>query len=193
MQTFLEYRNKLHESTNHPMIKHGDKMVHKTNSDNDRIHPTDAGIKSFHNWFGGSKITDKHGRPQVISRGIHDLIKNNTKLDKTLAITSSKNNMSGFSPLYANIRNPLVVDCQDKKAIDGLTCDKIKASGNDGAVFKTDYGPANHQMMAVDPSQIKSAADTSTAAPASAPSAAPAGAAGGGSGGGGDAGGGGSA
>ena len=55
--------------SNHPKIEHDGELVHTTNSEGKRIHPTDEGVKSFHDWFGKSKVTDKHGRPQVMYHG----------------------------------------------------------------------------------------------------------------------------
>jgi hypothetical protein len=53
----------------HPKILHNGQLVHTTNSEGQRIHPTDEGIKNFHDWFSGSKVVDKHGRPQVHYHG----------------------------------------------------------------------------------------------------------------------------
>lgn len=68
------------EATEHPMIEHNGKMVHKNNSEGKPIHSTDEGIKNFHNWFSGSravepmtnskqKLTDV--RPLVMYHGTH--------------------------------------------------------------------------------------------------------------------------
>ena len=69
MKSFQEYRKKLHEAIDHPMIEHNGSMVHVNNSDGKPIHHTNEGIKNFHNWFADSKMTDKHGRPQVFYHG----------------------------------------------------------------------------------------------------------------------------
>jgi hypothetical protein len=42
---------------------------HRHNSEGKPIHHTDEGIKNFHKWFGDSKVTDEHGRPQVVYHG----------------------------------------------------------------------------------------------------------------------------
>ncbi len=53
-----------------PMIEHKGKMVHTTNSEGQRIHKTDAGIRAFHDWFGDeSTHVDVHGRPKVLFHG----------------------------------------------------------------------------------------------------------------------------
>ena len=53
----------------HPKILHNGVMVHTTNSEGRPIHSTEQGIKNFHDWFGKSKMVDKHGRPQVFYHG----------------------------------------------------------------------------------------------------------------------------
>lgn len=50
-------------------IEHKGKMVHVTDSEGRRIHPTDEGVKKFHDWFGNSKAVDEHGRPKVYYHG----------------------------------------------------------------------------------------------------------------------------
>lgn len=60
--------NKLNEDE-HPMIEVGGVQKHRHNSNGNPIHPTDDGIKNFHNWFGDSKVVDNHGRPQVMYHG----------------------------------------------------------------------------------------------------------------------------
>lgn len=70
VNTIVKHDNKLNEAAGHPMIDIGDgEMRHTTNSEGDRIHDTDDGIKNFHKWFGDSKVVDKHGRPRVIYHG----------------------------------------------------------------------------------------------------------------------------
>ncbi len=40
-----------------------------TNSEGNRIHPTDEGLRNFWRWFGDSKVVDKQGRPLVVYHG----------------------------------------------------------------------------------------------------------------------------
>lgn len=74
MKTFKEFI-KEHESI-HPMINVDGVDKHRNNSTGEPIHHTDDGIKSFHKWFGDSKIVDQHGRPKVMYHGT------NNKFDK---------------------------------------------------------------------------------------------------------------
>ncbi len=70
VNTIVDHDSKLNEAIEHPMIDVGDGvMKHTTNSEGDRIHDTDDGIKNFHKWFGDSKVVDKYGRPRVIYHG----------------------------------------------------------------------------------------------------------------------------
>lgn len=65
----MKLKQSIVESTDHPMIEHNGSMVHRNNSEGQPIHHTDAGIKAFHDWFNGSKATDKEGRPKVFYHG----------------------------------------------------------------------------------------------------------------------------
>ena len=70
---YLKFARYVLEDTEHPMIEHNGAMVHKNNSEGKPIHGTDAGIKAFHDWAGGTELKDEHGRPQVMYHGTsHD-------------------------------------------------------------------------------------------------------------------------
>ena len=63
------YADYIMEDTEHPMIDHKGNQVHMNNSEGKAIHPTEAGIKAFHDWAGGTELKDEHGRPQVMYHG----------------------------------------------------------------------------------------------------------------------------
>jgi ADP-Ribosyltransferase in polyvalent proteins len=98
----------------HPKILHNGQLVHTTNSEGQRIHPTDEGIKNFHDWFSGSKVVDKHGRPQVVYHG--SINKNIESFDPQIAAVRPRsgpngtyftsNQMSAFNYTKPPIGNP---------------------------------------------------------------------------------------
>lgn len=69
LEKYLKLKKSIIESSEHPMIEHNGKMVHRNNSEGQPIHHTDAGIKAFHDWSGGSELKDEHGRPKVMYHG----------------------------------------------------------------------------------------------------------------------------
>jgi len=101
----------------HPMIDIDGIKKHTTNSEGQRIHHTDDGIKSFHSWFGNSLSVDKHGRPKVLYRGMTLPYDKGVKKDVTW-VTPSKDyaNLyadpdsetgSNIMPIYAKIHKPI--------------------------------------------------------------------------------------
>lgn len=70
LSKYLKLKHSIAEATEHPMIEHNGKMVHRNNSEGNPIHHTDDGIKNFHNWFGDSDSTDEHGRPKVMHHSV---------------------------------------------------------------------------------------------------------------------------
>ena len=140
MRTFLQYRKDLREESNSPMIDHGGKLVHTTNSEGLPIHPTEDGIRNFHDWFGDSKATDQHGRPQVLYHG--SVNKNINEFDPNITpvrprsgpngtyFTSKKEAAYGYSrhpvssgikergsvtPAYLSLKSPLDITKEIKK------------------------------------------------------------------------------
>lgn len=89
LQKYFNLKQSLAESTDHPMIEHNGNMLHRNNSDGKPIHHTDEGIKNFHNWFGDSKMTDKHGRPQTFYHGTSE------DFSKFSKDTANKNTKTG--------------------------------------------------------------------------------------------------
>ena len=69
LKKYLKLKQSIVESTDHPMINHNGKMVHRNNSEGQPIHHTEEGIKAFHDWSEGAEMKDDHGRPKVMYHG----------------------------------------------------------------------------------------------------------------------------
>lgn len=138
----------------HPKINHNGEMVHTTNSEGTAIHHTDEGIKAFHDWFGKSKSTDKHGRPQVVYHGTHadfDEFKPNNALGGLIFTSPNKDHAGEFSkanganvkPVYIKTHKiyPKVVHAanEHKTAIAAKAkgYDAIKVQDHPGDVINT--------------------------------------------------------
>jgi hypothetical protein len=84
-----------------PTIEHKGKMVHTTNSLGQRIHPTNEGVKQFHDWFEDSKVVDEHGRPKVVYHATSG------DFDKFDINRSSSSNRFGHGFYFTNDRKTL--------------------------------------------------------------------------------------
>lgn len=84
---------------NCPMMDHKGKKVHTTNSEGNPIHHTEAGIKAFHDWAGGTELKDDKGRPQVMYHGTsHDKDFKDLKVPKNGAwVTTDKKAASDYA------------------------------------------------------------------------------------------------
>ena len=113
MKTFKEFMEGV--ESKFPMISVNGVQRHITNSEGNRIHPTDEGVINFHNWFGNSHAVDEHNRPKVLYRGLNAPYDKNVKKDVTW-VTPSKDYSNLYSdsesgsntiPVYAKIHHPI--------------------------------------------------------------------------------------
>ena len=166
---YLKFVRSISESTDHPMIEHNGKMVHKNNSEGKPIHGTDAGIKAFHDWFGGSKSIDKHGRPQVVYHGTDTNFKSvdhKRGAQGTFWFASHKEGVkdSGaastkiIKPLYVKLHNPAGWNDYDQKGLSELERD-----GHDGAILSNGDSTGTHVGFVFHGNQVKSAIGNSGA------------------------------
>jgi hypothetical protein len=165
MKSFKQF---LKENTVHPMIDVDGVKKHRHNSEGKPIHHTDEGIKNFHKWFGDSKVTDEHGRPQVVYHGTNanfnefDINKINPChgghyfSDSSVLSSKFAGNYGSVKPVYLKIKNPI----RDTFRGSGAVMDKSEY--RDGGIFtksdNTTYAPAGtREIVAFHPNQIKSA------------------------------------
>ena len=167
MTTFLNYLLEKRTTTaiDHPMIEHNGAMVHKNNSEGKPIHGTDAGIKAFHDWAGGTELKDEHGRPKVHYHGTHKdftEFQPNPALGNLIFLSPNKSHAGNFStaiganikPVYVKSSKiyPRTILAHDEHKI-GISARK---KGYDA--IKVKDSPTDVENVAVfHPSQIKSA------------------------------------
>lgn len=146
----------------HPKILHNGVLVHTTNSEGKPIHHTEEGIRNFHDWFGGSKVVDEHGRPQVVYHGTgKDFNKVDTKKGSQGVFwfgTNKSEIASGDSgaesakvikPLYMQLHNPAGWDDYEDKSITELV-----RNGHDGVILPDSDKHFNGFIFK--PNQVKS-------------------------------------
>lgn len=133
---------------------------------------------NFWNWFGESKVVDSKGNPLVVYHGSHSKF---SKFSNTSYFTDDYYNADGYAggeyiyETYLKIRNPLIIDCKDRKWDDletphgnstgEIACNIIKRGGFDGIIFinikdswidDVDYQDAGTVYVVFSPTQIKS-------------------------------------
>lgn len=168
-----------------PTLKINGKDRPTTNSAGQPIHPTEAGVRAFWEWFGSSRVVDEQGRPLVVYHG--------TKTDVPFTIFqpndegyNSAGKGSYFSDkistgmmyadgidsrlmrVYLAIKNPatssdvtkIINDLFNRRVIrkDQAVAlrDTLVAAGHDGVAWKAQTSDET-VYVAFDPTQIKSA------------------------------------
>lgn len=138
----------------------------------------------FKAWFGDSKVVDAEGRPLVVYHGTADSFdqfdlehpnrKDTGWLGEGVYLTDDPDLANAYSnlkagsaapnvmPLYASIKNPFTATIEDKRRLKGASKSTAKAwtkslqeAGYDGVIL--DYGNGTREIVAFEPTQVKSA------------------------------------
>jgi ADP-Ribosyltransferase in polyvalent proteins len=145
----------------HPKILHNGQLVHTTNSEGQRIHPTDEGIKNFHRWSEGKHLKDVHGRPAVVYHGT-DTNFNVVNPDKgamgSFWFASHKGDVADSGAVSTKIIKPLYIKMNKPAGWDEYekySSGELRRHGYDGAILP-DEGD-HHTGFVYAASQVKSA------------------------------------
>ena len=133
--------------------------------------------KNFKKWFTNSKVVDKGGNPLEVYHGSHAEF---DEFDGETFFTGDYMNADGYAggdyvyDVYLSIKNPLIVDCKDRKYDDietpygkstGAVVGNADRNKYDGVIFinikdswidDVDYQDASTVYVTFKPNQIKS-------------------------------------
>lgn len=131
----------------------------------------------FYSWFNGSKVIDKGGKPLIVYHGSQSDFE---EFEGHVYFTDDYMNADGYAAgeyvyeVYLSLKNPLIVDCQDRKWDDietpyGTTTrdvvGNVDESKYDGVIFinvkdswidDVEYQDASTVYVTFKPNQIKS-------------------------------------
>ena len=135
------------------------------------------GGANLERWFGKGQVANPDGSPMTVYHGTGSDIpafdRNNPrmrsgKLGQGIYMTPDPKKASFFAeirskdgspnvmPLYTNLRKPFVIEGESRLPVTGIDRARLEAAGYDGVILKTEDGRTIKEVVAFQPTQIKS-------------------------------------
>lgn len=159
------------------------------NSSGQRIAQTEEGLRAFWRWFGDSKVVDAEGRPLVVYHGTKGgfstfdsnrqgqsdfgasgrgfYFSQDPDTANVYAVLSPGDGNANIMPVYVSIQNPYELGAllPQSESESRLLTERVKSEGYNGIIAVGVDGNLN-EIVAFDPTQIKSVFNQGTFDPA---------------------------